>query len=233
MRLLFNECPEIMAGLSEQVNGSMVWWNRLPVDKAVRENRENYFRKLGINSERVVAGGVAHGVSVAVVGEKEAGKYLLDTDALLTAEPGLFLTVTAADCLPVYFYDAKTKSLGLAHAGWRGLINGILEKVVFEFNRSFGSEAADLRVIVGPHIRSCHYEVGREVAEKFAEANVEHRQGKLFVSLAGEAKWRLEKTGVKQIEVSLVCTYEDQRFFSMRRDKLDPLPGMAAYLGAT
>lgn len=231
MRLIFNGHPEIIAGISERIDGSMVWWNRLPVDETVRRNRERYFKRLGISPERVVAGGVVHGSAVAVAGKKEAGKYLLNTDALLTNVPGLFLTVTAADCLPVYFYDVKTKSLGLAHAGWRGLVNGILEKVVFEFNCSFGSEAADLRVIVGPHIRSCHYEVGEEVAEKFAEANTEHRQGKLFISLAGEAKLRLEKTGVKQIEVSLACTYEDQRFYSARRDRPEPLKGMAAYAG--
>lgn len=231
MRLLFNEHPEIMAGLSERTDGSMVWWNRLPVEEAVRENRENYFRGLGINPERVVSGGLVHGVRVAVVSEQEAGKYLLNTDALITNIPNLFLTVTAADCLPVYFYDAKNKSLGLAHAGWRGLTNGILEKVVFEFSHSFGSEAADLRVIIGPHIKSCHYEVGEEVAAKFSEQNLERRQSRIYVKLAGEAESRLRALRVKHISVSPVCTYDDQRFFSARRDKSEPIKGMAAYIG--
>mgnify|MGYP001604769354 CR=1 FL=1 len=233
MRLLFNEYPEIMAGLSERSDGSMVWWNRLPVDEAVRGNRERYFRGLGISPERVVAGGLVSGVRVAVVSEKEAGEYLLNTDALLTNIPGLFLTVTASDCLPVYFYDMKMRCLGIAHAGWRGLVNGILEKVVFEFNNSFGSEAADLRIIIGPHIKSCHYEVGEDVAAQFSGQNLERRNGRIYVKLADEVESRLRALGVKHISVSPVCTYEDKRFYSARRDKSEPLKGMAAYLGAT
>lgn len=231
MRLSFNGYPEIMAGISEKAQGSMVWWNRLPVDQAVRQNRENYFKGLGIKPERVVAGGVIHGSRVAVVGEQEAGKYLLNTDALITNVPGLFLTVTAADCLPVYFYDAKTKSLGLAHAGWRGLVNGLLEKVVFELNHSCSSKADDLLVIIGPHIKSCHYEVGEEVAAKFSEQNIERRDGRIYVKLADEAKSRLRALGVNNILVNPACTYDDERFYSARRDKLDPLQGMAAYIG--
>lgn len=231
MRLTFIGQPEIMAGLSERRDGSMVWWNRLPVDEVVRRNRENYFRGLGISPERVAAGGVVHGSRVAVVGEKEAGKYLLNTDALITNVPGLFLTITAADCLPVYFYDAKTQSLGLAHAGWRGLINGLLEKVVFKFGRSFDSKADDLSVIIGPHIKSCHYEVGEAVAAKFSKENFERRQGRIYVKLADEAESRLRALGVRNISVSPVCAYDDERFYSARRDKLDPLQGMAAYIG--
>lgn len=231
MHLAFNGHPEITAGLSERQDGSMVWWNRLPVDQAVCENRENYFRGLRIDPGRVVAGGLVHGVRVAAVGEKEAGKYLLDTDGLLTNIPNLFLTVTAADCLPVYFYAPKTKSLGLAHAGWRGLIKGILENVVFEFHSSFGCEANDLRIIIGPHIKSCHYEVGEYVAAKFSEQNIKRRHGRIYVKLSDEAELRLRALGVKHISVSPICTYDDERFYSARRDKLEPLKGMAAYIG--
>lgn len=231
MRLTFNGYQKVMAGLSERADGSMVWWNRLPVDEAVRENRERYFKGLEIKPERVVAGGLVSGIQAVTVGEKEAGKYLLNTDALLTNVPGLFLTVTAADCLPVYFYDAKTQSIGLAHAGWRGLIKGILENVVFEFHSSFGCEVNDLRIIIGPHIKSCHYEVGEYVAAKFSEQNIKRRHGRIYVKLSDEAELRLRALGVKHISVSPICTYEDKRFYSARRDRLEPLKGMAAYIG--
>lgn len=232
MRLTFTGHPEIMAGLSERADGSMVWWNRLPVGEAIRKNREKYFKRLVIDPKRVVAGGVVHGKAVERVGEKEAGKYLLNTDALITNAPGLFLTVTAADCLPVYFYDGKTKSLGIAHAGWRGLTKGILENLVFEFSRSFGSKADDLMVIIGPHIKSCHYEVGEEVAAKFSRQNIERRDNRFYAKLSNEAESRLRALGVKHISVSPLCTYDDQRFYSARRDKSEPLKGMAAYIGS-
>lgn len=104
-------------------------------------------------------------------------------------------------------------------------------KKEFEFNRSFGSEADDLLVIIGPHIKSCHYEVGEEVAVKFSEQNIERHNGHIYVKLGYEAELRLRALGVKNISVSSVCTYDDERFFSARRDRLEPLKGMAAYVG--
>jgi len=231
MRLVFKNSPQIMAGISERSDGSMVWWNRLPVDEGILKNREKYFKAQGINPERVAAGGIAHGVEVAAVGEDKAGKYLISTAALITNVVDLFLTITVADCLPVYFYDPKTQSIGLAHAGWRGLIGGILENVVLELQRWYGCQPNDLRIIIGPHIRSCHYEVHEEVAEKFKEQNIEHREGRIYVKLADEAKSRLRELDVGDISTSPICIYEDQRFYSARRDKAEPLQGMVAYIG--
>ncbi|MDO8592427.1 MAG: peptidoglycan editing factor PgeF [bacterium] len=231
MRLAFNNNPQIIAGLSEWPDRSMVWWNRLPVDEAVLANRDGYFKKQGIDPARVAAGGIAHGTNVAVVGELDAGKYLMNTDALITNAPNLFLSITIADCLPVYFYDAAAKGVGLAHAGWRGLIGGLLESTVSEMQRSYNSKTEDLKIIIGPHICARHYEVDEDVAEQFAEQNIERRDGRPYLNLAGEAESRLRTLGVKQTSVSPICTYEDQKFFSARRDKVEPLQGMVAYIG--
>ena len=100
----------------------MVWWNRLPVDPLVAQNRQKYFQKEGVESERVVVGGITHGTKVRSVGEAQAGQYLLDSDALITNASNLFLSITAADCLPVFFYDPVSQSAGIAHAGWRGAL---------------------------------------------------------------------------------------------------------------
>lgn len=232
MQIVFNRYPQVMAGISERADGSMVWGNSLPVDEVVGKNRNRYFEKLGIDPKQVVAGGIAHGTHVAAVGEKEAGKYLLNTDALITNVPNLFLTITVADCLPVFYYDPIKKVIGMAHAGWRGLVNGVLENLVEKLQQSYGSSPQDLLVVVGPHIKSCHYEKGEEVAAQFSQQNIEQRNGHLFVSLADEAVMRLEKSGVKHISVSPLCTYDEtERFYSARHDKTEPLQGMLAYIG--
>lgn len=231
MRLSFASFPKVIAGISERTDGSMVWWNRLPVDAAIRENRNRYFRKSGIDPGRVVSGGLVHGTRVAVIGVSDAGKYLLNTDALVTNVSNLFLAVTAADCMPVFFFDPTTKSVGIAHAGWRGLVGGILENTLHELHHSYGSRVENVHVITGPHIHACHYEVGDEVADRFSRENVECRDGRLFANLASEAEMRLRASGVSTVSMYPSCTYEDENLYSARRDKTNPLQGMVAYIG--
>lgn len=232
MKIIFDQHPEVTAGMSERQDGSMVWWNTKPVDETVRQNRERYFQDQGVSPSRVVAGGLIHGTRVAVVGDEEAGEYLLDTDALITNNPNLFLTITAADCVPVFFFDPVHESIGIAHAGWKGLVKGVLENVVREMKKSYGSEPRQLLVAVGPHIQPCHFEVGEEVASQFDESNIEQRDGSMFAHLGREAVLRLQKMGVGHVTSDSTCTYcSAECFYSARHDKTKPLQGGAAYIG--
>jgi polyphenol oxidase len=88
-------------------------------------------------------------------------------DGLITATPGLFLGIQAADCLPVILVDPKRRAVGVFHAGWRGTVKRIVEKGVGEMHRHFGSRPHDLKAAIGPGIHACCYEVGTEVREKF------------------------------------------------------------------
>ena len=88
-------------------------------------------------------------------------------DGLITATPGLYLGIQAADCLPVILVDPKRRAVGVFHAGWRGTIKRIVEKGVGEMHRHFGSSPRDLKAAIGPGIHGCCYEVGAEVREKF------------------------------------------------------------------
>ena len=181
---------------------------------------------------RVVAGGITHGAQVVVAGEQEAGEYILDTDALITNAPNLFLTVTAADCMPVFYFDPTNHSIGIAHAGWRGLVAGALENVVHAMEHTYGSKAKDLEVVIRPHIGPCHYDVGAEVAAQFDQRSIERRDGRLFARLAHEAEGRLHNAGIRQVSIEPICTYcAAERFYSARHDKPEPLQGMVAYIG--
>ena len=91
----------------------------------------------------------------------------LTGDGLLTAAPGLLLTIQTADCLPVILVDTKHRVVGLFHAGWRGTVARIVEKGVGEMQRLFSSLPRDLKAAIGPGIHSCCYEVGEEVRGKF------------------------------------------------------------------
>lgn len=136
---------------------------------AVERNRAAFLREVGagagkrvwpIVTLRQIHSDIIHCVS-------EPSSALLAGDGLITSTPGILLAVQTADCLPVILVDAKRRVVGAFHAGWRGTLKRIVEKGVGEMRRWFGTEAKDIRAAIGPGIRSCCYEVGPEVREKF------------------------------------------------------------------
>jgi hypothetical protein len=231
MKIEFKNYPEILAGISEREDGAMVWWNKLPVPDYILKNREKYFSQFGIGNKQVVSGGIAHGTEVKLVDVSRGGEYILNADALITQEKNLFLSVTVADCLPVFFFDSKTESIAMVHAGWRSLVAGILEKTVAELNKNFGTSPNDISVIIGPHIQNCCFEVGEEVAREFNSRTVIRKDSKIFVDLGEEARERLIISGVKNIDINRECTFDLEKYFSARRDKKEPLEGMVAFIG--
>jgi YfiH family protein len=84
-------------------------------------------------------------------------------DAHASAVPGLLMTVSIADCVPVFVVDERNRALALVHAGWRGVAGGILERALREMKGRFGSAGAEMRVHFGPAICGDCYEVGPEV----------------------------------------------------------------------
>jgi YfiH family protein len=233
MKFDFGE-PQIACGISERKDGTMVWWNKLPVDAEVIKNQRDHFEELGIGAEQVVFGGCSHETNLAKVGIDEGGKYLVSTDALITKQANVFLAITAADCLPVFFYAAEFQIVAIAHAGWRGLTSGILEKVAAVMLKKYGAQPADIKVMIGPHIKACHYSVGPEVAALFFHKNTEERQAKIFVDLGAEAISRLVAQGLSETNIknTLLCTFcESTRFYSARHDNVNPVQGMLAYIG--
>jgi YfiH family protein len=88
-------------------------------------------------------------------------------DGMITATPGILLTIQTADCLPVILVDAKRHVVGVFHAGWRGTVKRIVEKGLGEMHRGFGTNPRDVHAAIGPGIHGCCYEVGEDVRIKF------------------------------------------------------------------
>jgi YfiH family protein len=166
-----------------------------------------------------------HGTDVV---QAARGGYVQNADAAYTTETDLACCVLTADCLPVFLADSKGSAVALAHAGWRGLAAGILERTV----ASLPAPGGELRAWLGPAIGPCHFQVGKEVKEAFlAAAEGELLQG-LETCFAGDrepgkyradlyrlATLKLEKLGV-EVSGGGLCTYcDDTRFYSFRRQK--------------
>jgi hypothetical protein len=107
-----------------------------------------------------------HGATVRLHDAPTPGLLLApDADGHATASAGLLLTVTVADCVPVYLAHAEARAAALIHAGWRGVAAGVLEAAVEVLATRFGLRAADVRMHLGPAICGDCYEVGPEVHE--------------------------------------------------------------------
>jgi YfiH family protein len=89
-------------------------------------------------------------------------------DALATNQPGLFVMVKTADCIPVLFADPATKSVAAVHAGWRGTAGNIVRSTIETLVSEFHTEPSQLWAAIGPGIRKCCYEVSGDVARQFA-----------------------------------------------------------------
>lgn len=149
-------------------------------------------------------------------------------DALVTDRPGIGLGVLTADCTPVLFYGEKDNGapvIGVAHAGWKGALGGVLEDTVQKM-RDLGAGEATIRAAIGPCIAQKSYEVGAEFPDPFIEEDADNERffmpsrtrGHHMFDLAGYCSFKLAKAGVPKIIMSDIDTYSNEgRYFSYRR----------------
>jgi YfiH family protein len=145
-------------------------------------------------------------------------------DAMVTATPGVVLTVLTADCQPVLLADHAAGVIGAAHAGWRGTLDGVLEAAI---DRMIEAGAARDRIVavIGPSISQRAYEVGPEFLETFVAQDPGTARffaggdgDRLHFDLPGYGLHRLRAAGVGHAEWTRHCTYSDaHRFYSYRR----------------
>jgi YfiH family protein len=114
-------------------------------------------------------------------------------DCLVSASPGVYLTIRTADCVPVLLADERVHAIAAVHAGWRGTAQTIVQAAVRELRERFGSRPEDLFAAIGPSICAGCYEVGPEVASQFVEWFPER------VDLAGRTKLDLAETNRRQL----------------------------------
>jgi YfiH family protein len=143
-------------------------------------------------------------------------------DALITNVRNIFLTVSIADCAPIFLFDPQSRAMGCVHAGWRGTEQGIVREAVFLMQNEFGSRVKDILAFIGPSAGQCCYEVGKEVAAKFESSRTVRRDEKTFLDIKGMNKDQLLQAGVieARIEVSDQCTIcTPELYHSFRRDR--------------
>ena len=144
----------------------------------------------------------------------------IEADAQFADQPGVVCAVLTADCLPLLLCDAAGERVAAVHAGWRGLLDGVIENSV----QAMGGQG--VMVWLGPAIGPAAFEVGEEVRAAFvgrdpaaAEAFVPIAEGKWLADIYRLARQRLADCGVTQVYGGDLCTFSDsERFYSYRRD---------------
>lgn len=219
--------------LSTKNDGSMKIELSNPSEKNL-ENRKTYFIKNGINPDNVISAEITHSNKVAVVKKDDAWKFIGEVDGLITNEPKIVLSVTIADCVPIYFYDDVKKVIWIAHAGWRWITNDITKSMIDKFVNEFESKASDIKVFVWPHIKKCHFEIKDDILDKFPDKFVLRENWIIKVDLLWIIRDKLEKLWIplQNITSSQECTYcKSDKYFSYRRDKPEKVEAMIGVIG--
>jgi hypothetical protein len=197
-------------------------------EESVAENLNRAAAALDVESARVYYASQVHGRAVLVVEGTEDRREVLfrEADAVVGRDPHAALGVRAADCLPILVADRRSGAVAAIHAGWRGLVGGVVPSGI-EALRSYVGTSPDLVAAIGPHITGRAFEVSDDVAQQLVQASyatdvVDRASGpKPYVHLARIARAQLEQAGVLPADVEVVegCTFSDaEDFFSFRRD---------------
>ena len=174
-----------------------------------------------------------HGVQVADTNRAVAG---IEADSAIATRSGRVCAILTADCLPVLFCDVEGRVVGAAHAGWRGLVGGVLERTVA---RMRDAGASEIIAWLGPAIGPQKFEVGADVLAAFinsAQARkastkilqqitsafipIIESPGKYLADIYSLARIILSEVDVRRVSGGSACTVTDQQFYSYRRNKV-------------
>ncbi len=204
----------------------------------IYENRQILARMWYMESNDFIVPHQTHSNTVMVIDDEFQQldssvkiETLYGIDATITNLKNIFLCATTADCVPVLIYDKKKELIAAIHAGWKGIVQGIIENTINKMKSTFQAKPADLIITIGPSISLKNYEVGEDLLSKFEEmkidlthaSHINTKTNKLHIDLNQIIHDQLVKLGVpsNQIEISDLCTFDnDKLFFSARRQSI-------------
>ncbi|RBQ25934.1 MULTISPECIES: peptidoglycan editing factor PgeF [Arcobacteraceae] len=188
-------------------------------EKNVIRNRQNLALKMGYDYNDLIYMNQTHGNNIQIV-DDNSPKLIENCDAIITKSKNLPLMVMVADCIPILMFDEKKGVIAAIHAGRNSTFLKIAQIVAQKMIDEFDCKVIDIKVVLGASIQKCCYEVSSELA-----LIVENSFGKEFINgrnidLQGINKKLLLEIGIKNIEISSICTKcSNKPYFSYRKDK--------------
>ena len=193
--------------------------------KNVLNNLNIVSNKMGVNIENLFTMNQTHSNKVVVIDDTNKHIQRVNSDALVTSQKNITISVLTADCVPVLIYDEVNKIIGSVHAGWKGAAGGIIENTLNEFFKI--NKNGKINVAIGPCIGVGNYEVGREFFSKFIQLSkknnnffIETKNNKFFFNLRKYINSKFEDLRVNHVENIDFDTFsENKKFFSFRRSR--------------
>ena len=199
----------------------------------VFENYKRVANALNLDINTFVLSDQIHDNKIKVVTKEDMGKGITKTsdiigfDGLVTNCKGVTLVTYYADCVPVFFYDTKKSVIGLAHSGWKGTYKNISLEMLEKMKNEYNCNYKDIIICIGPHIRGCCFEVGRDLYDAFISQSELNKSffkeapdcEKWFLNLEEIIVTSLIKEGIDKDNIisSCVCTKcNNDLFFSHR-----------------
>lgn len=207
-----------------------------PID--IHENREILSRMWYMDIVDFIVPHQTHSSNVLVIDEdfhslapSDKIDALYGVDATITHLKNIFLCATTADCVPILLFDTKKDIIAAVHAGWKGIVDNIIDNTVGKMKENYQSDPTDIVAAIGPSISLKHYEIGADVVVKFKKTGIDlkdasffnEKTNKLHINLKQIALDKLVMLGIssKHIETTDLCTYDNaELFFSARRQSV-------------
>lgn len=192
-------------------------------DENLQENYKKIMTALEIEDFKIVRPIQEHTDNIKII--KTGDEDLSKTDACITAEPKILLSLIFADCTPILLYDYEKNIIAAIHSGWKGTAKRIAYKTVQKMITELQSDPQNIIAVIGPTIKDCHFEVQNDVKEIFEtefpemEDCILNRENKTFIDLVKINKKLLIKAGIheKNISDSNICTVCNSRKIHSRR----------------
>jgi YfiH family protein len=184
------------------------------------QNRANLLKKL--NFTGLITLNQTHSDKIHFIRSGNQKTYLknplTEGDGLLTDLKGILLGVLTADCVPIYY--AHKDFCAIVHAGWKGIKNKIFLQMIEQIRSAFHVHLNEIEIYIGPHIRSCCYEVGKDVLKEFNTPVFEKRNQSIYLNMEAMIKEELIESGIfpgniKNIFMCSKCSINPS-FFSYR-----------------
>ncbi|MDX1295303.1 MAG: peptidoglycan editing factor PgeF [Sulfurimonadaceae bacterium] len=221
---LLSAFDDIVHAFTERSEGNIAFHVDDTADH-VHDRQQELAERLGYERRHLIHMCQVHSDTIVAASDEHGYDMPPTCDATITDRPGQPLMVMVADCTPILLYDSETKVVAAVHAGRKGAFENIVGKSIERMVKDYGCEAKNIIAVLGPSIRACCYEVGKEINKEAEELGLEYamqeQNGRYYLNVNAIILKQLESAGVSQAHTESLATCtscENNRFFSYRAD---------------
>ena len=191
--------------------------------KIIEKNLSTVSNKMDIERKDLILMNQTHSNKVIIINQNNIDKKIIDSDAIITNQKGIALSVLTADCVPIILYDKTNDIIACIHAGWKGAIAGIIKNTVEKIYEM--KNFNEIIAVIGPCIGKKSYEVDLEFYKNFTKETkknkiffIRKKSDKFNFDIRGYVKNKLNESGVDNIDNIEFDTFkENDKFYSYRR----------------